>query len=55
MAEKTLTPEEYLALSDKEKADISSVRIMPPSFDKDNDFGGIAVKLKRPTYTVYGD
>lgn len=48
-----LTVEKFMSLTEREKSQIQSVKIMPPSFDSD-DFGKIYVKYKVSTYKVPG-
>lgn len=45
--------EQFMSLTEKEKGNISSVKIIPPhlvAFDLEGDFGKIKVKYKVPTY-----
>lgn len=46
-----LDPEEYLALSDSERANIKEEYLVPPSLNK-NDFGKIQVVYKNPIFKV---
>jgi hypothetical protein len=48
-----LTIEKFMSLTESEKSKIQSVKIIPPSLDK-NDFGKIHVKYKVSTYKVAG-
>ncbi|SJM90669.1 conserved hypothetical protein [Crenothrix polyspora] len=48
-----LTIEKFMSLTAKEKSKIQSVKIIPPSLDRD-DFGKIQVKYKVPSYRVAG-
>ncbi len=48
-----LSIEQYLALTENEKANIKSVKIVPPRFgdiDFDDDFGKLKVRYKVPLY-----
>jgi len=47
--------EQFMSLTEKEKSNISSIKIVPPrlvDFDLDDGFGKIKVKYKVPTYKV---
>ncbi len=48
-----LSIEQFMSLTEKEKDNIRSVKIIPPKLkdiDFDDDFGKIHVKYKTPTY-----
>lgn len=49
MYEESLSPEEYLNLSDKERRNIASTKIVPARLGKAG-FGRIQVTYKMPTY-----
>ncbi len=45
--------EEYMALTESQRANIKSIKIVPPrlsGFQLDDDFGKIKVKYKTPMY-----
>lgn len=45
--------EQFMSLTEKEKANIDSIEIVPPQlvdFNLDDDFGKIKIKYKVPTY-----
>lgn len=44
-----LNPREFLSLSDKDKENIRSTRIVPPQLGK--SFGGVEVTFKTPKYS----
>lgn len=49
-----ISPEEYLKLTDSDKANIESSKIIPPSLGS-NDFGKIEINYKYPIYKdMYG-
>lgn len=48
-----LSIEKYMSLTDNEKSNIQSVKIIPPKLES-KDFGKIFVKYKVPTYKVSG-
>lgn len=48
---KVLSPKRFLRLSQKEKLNIKSVDIVPPSFSR-NDFGKIVITYKNPIYKI---
>ncbi len=50
--ESDLSPEEYLNLSEREKINIESCRIIPPSLGQKGDFGKIRVNYRSPIYKV---
>lgn len=52
----TLSIERYMCLSDSEKNNIQSVKIIPPHLDNTNnkDFGRILVLYKVPVYRMDG-
>jgi len=50
--------EQFMSLTEKEKANICSIKIVPPrlvdfDFDFDGGFGQIKVKYKVPTYKAF--
>lgn len=50
-----LSIERYMALTENERANIKSVKIIPPHFsdlDFDDDFGKLKVKYKVPSYKI---
>ena len=50
-----LSIERYMSLTENEKKNIESVKIVPPSFDyiyPDDDFGKFEVKYKVPFYKI---
>ena len=46
-----LSIEKYMNLSEYDKSNIQSLKIIPPTFNG-NDFGKVAVKYKTPIYKV---
>lgn len=50
-----ISPEEYLKLTDADKTNIESCKIIPPNLG-DNNFGKIEVSYKYPIYKdMYGN
>ncbi|MBF0493249.1 MAG: hypothetical protein HQM15_10770 [Deltaproteobacteria bacterium] len=47
--EEAINPQDYLKLTEKDKLDIESVRIIPPTLGK-NGFGKMLIKYKFPIY-----
>ena len=50
-----LSIEQYMALTENERANIKSVKIVPPRFSDigfDDDFGKLKVRYKAPLYKV---
>lgn len=50
--EATLTPAQFLALSDKEKENIKSTQVIPAKLGS-NNFGMIKIVRKTPVYSVF--
>lgn len=48
---RTLSPQAFLDLTDRERKDISSLRFELPKLGS-NSFGCFVAKLKNPTYTI---
>lgn len=48
-----LSIEKYMSLTESEKSNIQSIKIIPPKLES-KDFGKIFVKYKVPTYRVSG-
>jgi hypothetical protein len=46
-----ISPEEYINLSEKEKENVKSATIIPPSLG-DKEFGKIQITYKIPTYRI---
>ena len=46
-----LSIEKFMSLSEKDKSNIQSLKIIPPTLDG-NGFGKVAVKYKIPSYQV---
>lgn len=49
--EETFSPETYLELNQRDKANIASIRIIPAELGK-SDFGKIHIIYKTPTYKI---
>lgn len=49
-----LSIEKFMTLSEKDKSNIQSLRIIPPTLGG-NGFGKVAVKYKIPRYQVSGN
>ncbi len=47
-----LTPKAYLRLTPEERANITSIRLIPPDLGR-RDFGGLDVIYRRPVYHVH--
>ena len=48
---RTLSPQAFINLTDRERKDISSLRFELPKLGS-NGFGRFVAKLKNPTYTI---
>lgn len=46
-----LSIERYMDMTEADRHNVKSVRIIPPSFDGD-DFGAVSVQYKTPTYQM---
>lgn len=49
---KKISAEKFASMSDKDRSELTVVRILPPSLTGRNDFGKIEVKNKQPVYEV---
>lgn len=49
-----ISPEEYLKLKDKDKANIADSRIVPPSLENPKDFGSFEVIYNTSSYKNLG-
>lgn len=47
-----ISAESFAKMSKKERSELTVVKIVPPSFKNNNDFGKIEVKINHPSYVV---